>query len=232
MFGTSVELGLVESSAIPEIHSTFDFIQNIASFFKSNSRRNARLTTAIKSMSDRISNKRRLQQPCQTCWTEKHSAVLAVLELCDPIRQVLLELSDLAGEPKESRRKATSLYCVMSSSKFCIALCILEHVMAHTLILSQLLQKVNLRTAVDCVNNLQSPMTFCRDVSNNDTCDEIHQKAADMVSPEEISMPLIVKHQTIRSYVTAESPKNYYLRNLYKPFLDSVSSISSNCEIE
>ena len=219
-----LNLVLVKSCAIPEMHSTFDFIGDIASFFKSSSKRNARLTTAIKRMSDRISNKWRLQQPCQTRWAEKHSAVLAVSELYDPIRQVLLELSDLPEEPTESRRKATSLYSVMTSSKFCIALCILEHVMAHTSILSQLLQKVDidLRTAVDCVNNLQSLMKSCRDVGNNDTYDEIYQKAADMVSPEEISMPRIVKHQTMRSNVPAESPKNYYLRNLYYPFLDSV----------
>ena len=96
--------------------------------------------------------------------------------------------------------------------------------MAHTSILSQLLQKVDidLRTAVDCVNNLQSLMKSCRDVSNNDTYDEVYQKAADMVSPEEISMPRIVKHQTMRTNVPAETPKNYYLRNLYYPFLDSV----------
>ena len=43
------------------------------------------------------------------------------------------------------------------------------------------------RTAVDCVNNLQSLMKSCRDISNKDTYDEIYQKAADMVSPEEIS---------------------------------------------
>ena len=69
--------------------------------------------------------------------------------------------------------------------------------MAHLSILSQLLQKVDidLRTAVDCVNNLQSLMKSCRDVSNNDIYDEICQKAADMVSPEEISMPSIVKYQ-------------------------------------
>ena len=53
-------------------------------------------------------------------------------------------------------------------------------------------------------------MKSCRDVSNNDTHDEIYQKAADMVSPEEISVPGVVKHQTMRS-------------NLYYPFLDSVN---------
>ena len=65
-------------------------------------------------------------------------------------------------------------------------------------------------------------MKSCRDVSNNDSYDKIYQKAADMVSPEEISMPRIVKHQTIRSNVQAESLKNYYLRNLDYPFSDSV----------
>ena len=65
-------------------------------------------------------------------------------------------------------------------------------------------------------------MKSCRDVSNNDTYDEICQKAADMVSPEEISMPRIVKHQMMRSNVPSESPKNYYLRNHYCPFLDIV----------
>ena len=175
-------------------------------------------------MSDRISNKWRLKQPYQTRSTKKHSAVLTVSEFYDPIRQVLLELSNLPEEPTESRRKATSLYSVMTSSKFGIALCILEDVMEHTLILSQLLQKVDidLKTAVDCANNLQSLMKSCQDVSNNYTYNEIYQKAADMVSPEEISMPRVVKHQTMRSNVSAESPKNYYLRNLYYQFLDNV----------
>ena len=96
--------------------------------------------------------------------------------------------------------------------------------MAHTSVFSQLLQKVNidLRTVVDCANNLQSLMNSCQDVSNNDTCDEICHKAADMMSPEKISMPRIVKHQLIRSKVPAESPKNYHPFNLYYPILDKV----------
>ena len=65
-------------------------------------------------------------------------------------------------------------------------------------------------------------MNSCQDVSNNDTHNEIYQKAANIVSPEEISMPLIVKHQTMRSKVPAESPKNLYLLNLYYSFLNSV----------
>ena len=76
-------------------------------FFKSSSKRNVRLTTAIKSMSDRISNKSRLQQSCQTRWTEKHLAVLAVSKLYDPI-QVLMEPSDLLEEPNQSRHKVTN----------------------------------------------------------------------------------------------------------------------------
>ena len=65
-------------------------------------------------------------------------------------------------------------------------------------------------------------MKSFRDVSNNDTYDEIYQKAADMTSPKEISMPRIVKNQTIRSNVPTESSDNCYPRNLYYPFLDSV----------
>ena len=112
----------------------------------------------------------------------------------------------------------------MTLSKFCVAPCILEHVMAHLSILPQLLQKldINSKTAVDCVNNLQSLTNTCRDVSNNDTYDEIYQKAVDMVTPEEISKPRNVKHQTMRSNVPTESSKNYYLRNIYYPFLGSV----------
>ena len=96
--------------------------------------------------------------------------------------------------------------------------------MAHTSLLSQLLQKVvfDLRTAVDSVNNLQSLMKSCRDVSNNDYYDKIYQKNVDMVSHEERSIPRIVKHQTIRNNLPAESPKNYYLCNQYYPFLDGV----------
>ena len=90
--------------------------------------------------------------------------------------------------------------------------------------LSQLLQKVDidLRTAMDCVNNLQSLMKSCRDVRNNDIYDKIYEKAANLMSPEEISMPRIVKHQTMRSNVPGKSLKKYYLRDFYYLFLDSV----------
>ena len=107
---------LVKSCALPEIHTTFDFIGYIASFFKSSGERNVRFTTAIKSMSDRISNKWRLPQSCHTRWTEKHSAVLAVSELYDPIRQVLLQLSDLPEQPTESRR--ITLYMIQLAYMF------------------------------------------------------------------------------------------------------------------
>ena len=88
----------------------------------------------------------------------------------------------------------------------------------------QLLQKVDvdLRTAVDCVNNLQLLIKSWRVISNNDTYDEIYRKAIDMMSPEEISMTRIVKHQTMRSNVPAELTKNCNLRNLYYLFLDKV----------
>ena len=64
-------------------------------------------------------------------------------------------------------------------------------------------------------------MKLSRDVSNNETYDEIYQKSPDMVSPEEMSMPRILKHQTMHKNVPAESSKNYYLK-LYYSFLDSV----------
>ena len=43
-----------------------------------------------------------------------------------------------------------------------------------------------------------------------------------MVSPKEIRIPRIVKHQTLRCNIPAELLKNYYLRNFYYLFLDSV----------
>ena len=64
----------------------------------------------------------------------------------------------------------------------------------------------------------------CPDVTNNDSCYEIYQKADDMVSPEEISMPRFVKYQTMRSSVSAQSSKNCYLRNLYYPYVDATST--------
>ena len=57
-----LNLVLVKSCAISKLYSTFDFLAIFASVFKLSSKRNERLTTAIKSMIDRISNKWRLQQ--------------------------------------------------------------------------------------------------------------------------------------------------------------------------
>ena len=98
-----------------------------------------------------MSNKWRLQRLCQTRWTEKYSAVLAVSELYDPIRQVSY-WSSVTYVRSQQNRVAKQPFCTLftTSSKFCVALCILEHGMAHTSILSQLLRKVdiNLRTAV------------------------------------------------------------------------------------
>ena len=222
----ALNLVLVKSCALPEIRNTFDNISEIASFFRSSSKRNARLTSAINSMSGRISNKWRLQQPCQTLWAEKHSAVLAVAELYDPICRVLLEFSDSPKESAETHRRATALYSIITSCQFCVCLCILEHVMAQTSVLSQLLQKVDidLRTAVECVEDLQSLMESWRDVNTNSTYDGIYQKAVDIVAPAEMCMPRIAKHQTMRNNTPAGTPKLYYLQNLYYPFLDNIIS--------
>ena len=65
-------------------------------------------------------------------------------------------------------------------------------------------------------------MKFSRDVSNNNTYDEIYQKAADMVSSKKTGMPHIMKHQTMRNNVQTKSPTNCYLHNLYYPFLGNV----------
>ena len=98
--------------------------------------------------------------------------------------------------------------------------------MAQTSVLSQLLQKVDidLRTAVECVKDLQSLMESWRDVSTNSTYDDIYQKAVDIVAPAEMCMPRIAKHQTMRNNTPAGTPKLYYLRNLYYPFLDNIIS--------
>ena len=42
------------------------------------------------------------------------------------------------------------------------------------------------------------------------------------MAPDEISVPRIVKHQTMRSNVPAETRKNCYFRNLCDPFLERV----------
>ena len=55
-----LNLVLVKSCPIPRIYSAFDLSGILRVFFKSCSKTNAQLTTAIKSMSDRISNKWRL----------------------------------------------------------------------------------------------------------------------------------------------------------------------------
>ena len=49
---------------------------------------------------------------------------------------------------------------------------------------------------MDCAESVQSLMNSCLDVSNNNTFEEIHQKAGGMVAYEEISMPRTVRHQT------------------------------------
>ena len=103
----------------------------------------------------------------------------------------------------------------MTLSKLCLALCILGHAAYINFVTVATKVDIDLRMALDCVNNLQSLMKSGRDVSSNNTYDEIYQKAVDMLSSKEISMPHIVKHQTMRSNVPAESPINYYLRNLY-----------------
>ena len=87
---------------------------------------------------------------------------------------------------------------------------------------------LNLVLVKSCaIPEIHSTFNFMGDIasffSNNDIYSKIYQKAADMVSPEATSMPRIVKHQTMRSNVPAESSENYYLRNLYYSFLDSVS---------
>ena len=90
--------------------------------------------------------------------------------------------------------------------------------------LSQLLQKVDndLAAVVECLKNLQSLIKSCQGIDNSDIFDEIYQKGAGMVAPEEMSMPRkpIAKHQTMCSNVLAETCKSYLSQQPLLPIFE------------
>lgn len=217
----ALNLTLMKACSVRVIKNVFDDISAIASFFRFSSKRNTQLKAAIDQMPGRITGKWRVHQPCETRWADRHSSVSTVAELYAPICEVLLNLSQTESECSE---KASSLYTTMTSSQFCVGLCILEEVMVHTSILSQLLQRVDvdLRKAIDCVEKLKTLLSAYR--SNSDKFHELYRKASDMIAPSEIKKPRIVQRQTTRANAPAESVEDYFRINVFNTFLDHLTT--------
>ena len=66
---------IFKACSLPTVLHAFEVVTEVATFFRSSTKRNGYLTAAINRLPDRTNSRWKLQVPCETRWASKDSAV-------------------------------------------------------------------------------------------------------------------------------------------------------------
>lgn len=87
----------------------FDFVQKIYTFFSGSTHRWQVLTQLLESKSEGIKKRKTVKKICDTRWSARADAVVALKESYNDIKNALLKISEDSGEKPATRHEAKSL---------------------------------------------------------------------------------------------------------------------------
>lgn len=219
----TLNLVIAHSCEIPIIRNCIGTVKSVINFFRISSLRTDVLDGIIKNTGDSKRHKTLLGL-CETRWTEKHESLARFVDLYEHIVEALEALQEKTN--KDTAVQALQLASTITKSEFIIALLTLNKVFSYTSNLTKNLQKVNV-DLVACVEHVDLIVQSIQ--SSRDSCDQsfsiIYKQVEKLVlnMGGEIRKPrTVVSRQTQRGNVPAENAEQYYLRNLYIPFIDHV----------
>ena len=160
----------------------------------------------------------RLKKFCPVRWSHKSESIHVLLENYDAILATLETLQEDSDSKTQS--KATSFYNSLTSFSFLVSLVLIEAPMQHLVPLTQSLQSTS-TDLVKASSHASSTVTLLQK-KRNEEFDSLWEKTCKIAEDLdiEVSMPRIAKRQAQRANTPAATPKDYWRRNLYVPFLD------------
>lgn len=217
-----LNLALTHSTNDPMIRNAICSIKEVGNFFGQSSKRTTLLADSCKAVFP-DSKIHRLKTLCTTRWVESHAVAVRFSELY-PAILVALDEASTKGD-RRTTANAASLKATISTSGFIVAVVVLESVSALVLPLAKMLQQknVDLQLALALVDEVKNELQHRRSDIENEW-DRLYQKALEKAEQAQviISAPRLFGRQAFRANVAATTPKEYYLRNSFIPYLDFI----------
>ncbi|KAL4108159.1 hypothetical protein QTP88_018405 [Uroleucon formosanum] len=213
-YNHSLNLSIVKGCQIQSIRNAFGQIKEIVNFFNSSSKRNFVLKSCLHAT---------LNSLCETCWIERHTAVLQFLT---GLPKILDSLNDIANwDEHESSSNAKLLYNSIDC-EFIITLYVTSLIFSITLPLSTILQKkcFDKQFANDAIKT-RYRFYFKITLSKCETNFQgIFLKASKQM--EDLHIPILkprtVKKQINKVNYSIDSVEDYFCVAIYNPFLDFI----------
>ncbi|KAL4142924.1 hypothetical protein QTP88_005313 [Uroleucon formosanum] len=187
-FNHSLNLSIAKGCQIQSIRNAFGQIKEIVNFFNLSSKRNFVLKSCLHAA---------LHSLCETCWIERHTAVLQFLT---GLPKILDSLNDITNwDERESSSKAKLLYNSIDC-EYIITLYVTSSLFSIILPLSTILQKksfvINLQMMLLKLGTVNTLKSLCQNCEAN--FQEIFLKASKQV--EDFHIP-ILKPRTVKKQI-------------------------------
>lgn len=171
------------------------------------------------------SQRKRLLGLCETRWVERHDARLSFVPLFEAVISTLEEIK--TNRNLERSTQANNFLHALLSPSFLVSLHIAEHILAMTMPLSRKLQtkEIDISAALNDIGVVQEATQKNREEAD-DSFMKIFSEVVDLATKFDvvISNPRSGTRQHRKANSPADSPEDYYRRNVFIPFIDSILS--------
>ena len=226
-----LNLVLCKSCELKEIHLMLDSLKQLGLFFKYSPKRTRRLEKAVNEINTRNPLQKQIGASkfklfCETRWVEKHCTLCVFNDMYEAIILCLEAIGIL--ENNWDTKTVTDAYGLLKCIKdpmFIVCFQVVYHFFGYIRGLSIKPQGSTL-DILQGYNMAENVKMVLSDARKNDTeYDGVFSKAtqmAEVANLESLQTPRRCGKQTQRSNVPGDTPKIYFKRTVYIPFLDSI----------
>ena len=224
-----LNLALTHSCKSTEIHSMMASLKSVGLFFQYSPKRQRQLERSIEEENDEATElvrTKKVKTLCETRWVERHTALSDFSNLYPAVLSCLDKIAGNEGSlwDGKSVTDASGLSHATTSDGFIAAFQTALYFSSYLKALTVLLQgsSLDVLVAYDEVHLVRKTLQDIR----SEAVKEFEPVYADMLKMAtvagrpELSVPRTCRRQTQRSNVPAETPKDYWRRSVFLPFLD------------
>ncbi|XP_033739147.1 52 kDa repressor of the inhibitor of the protein kinase-like [Pecten maximus] len=213
----NLNLAIVHACKEPLVRNIMDTIQQISFCFNESGKRTVFFRDELAEndeVKEDMGRRAKIQTLCDTRWASRCDALYTFLTAYPVV------VSSLKKLERNGDSKARSFICCISKFDFLIALVVVEHILQIIHPLSIMLQA----KTFDLIEAVQEAKVVNNKRNDDVEWEELFDKATSLAAKvDEIpTIPRGAARQQHRANVPAATPKEYWKRALYYPFLDHI----------
>ncbi|XP_062512673.1 52 kDa repressor of the inhibitor of the protein kinase-like [Corticium candelabrum] len=239
-----LNLALTKSCNVSEVHCMLSDLKAVGLFFKYSPNRQRTLEQSVEqentkrtSAGEKPIRAQKLKLLCETRWVERHTALkdfrdmyFALVHCLQVISGQIIATPTAASKyDAKSVTEANGLLRSITSDSFIVALHCCTYLFGYTKCLSVLLQgsQLDVLEAYGEINQVLGLLEEIRSNSEREfssifaSASAVTSRVLDQDHPQ---VPRLAARQTLRSNHPASTPKSYWRRAVFIPFIDSMIS--------